>query len=188
MLDPQSPILGALYRGQPDEAARLADTSADLTIWEAAALGRDADLDRLLAGDRARANACAPDGHYPLGLAAFFGRVSTVRRLLAAGADVHAAANNAMKVQPLHAAVAGRSVEAVAAILEKGADVNARQQVGYTPLMGAAASGREDLVNLLLERGADPALVSEDGKNAATIAREHGHGALAERLSRPDIP
>src|SRR5688500_590959 len=118
MLDPQSPILDALYRGRPDEAAHLADDRApELTIWEAAALGRDADVERLLAAEPARANACAADGHYPLGLAAFFGRAATVRRLLAAGADARAAANNAMKVQPLHAAVAGRNAEAVAAIL-----------------------------------------------------------------------
>ena len=87
-----------------------------------------------------------------------------------------------MKVQPLHAAVASRNPDAVAAILEAHPDVNARQQAGYTPLMGAASSGRVDLLDLLLSRGADPALVTQEGKSAATLAREHGHTALAERL------
>jgi ankyrin repeat protein len=55
--------------------------------------------------------------------------------------------------------------------------------MGYTPLMGAASAGRDDLVNLLLARGADPAAVSEDGKTAASLAREHGHETLAVRLA-----
>lgn len=184
MLDPKSEILNALYRRQRDEAIRLADAAASLTIWEASALGRDGAVERVLADDPAAVNACAPDGHFPLGLAAFFGHPSTVTLLLDHGADVHAAAQNPMKVQPLHAAVAGRTIEAVTAILDRGADVNARQQAGYTPLMGAASSERDDMVDLLLARGADPSLVSEDGKSAATIAREHGHTALADRLAR----
>ena len=91
-----------------------------------------------------------------------------------------------MKVQALHAAVAGRNADAVGAILDQGADPDARQQQGYTPLMGAASSGREDLVDQLLARGADPALRSDDGKTAAAVPREHGHAALAARLeNRP---
>jgi ankyrin repeat protein len=183
MQDPKSDILNALYRQQRDEALRLAGAASSLTIWEASALGRDAEVASLLSRDRPLANACAPDGHYPLGLAAFFGHASTVRLLLASGAEVRAAARNDMKVQPLHAAVAGRNAEAVGALLDAGADPNGRQQAGYTPLMGAASAGRVDIVDLLLARGADPALVSDDGRNAAAIAREHGHAALADRLS-----
>jgi ankyrin repeat protein len=182
MQDPASSILTALYQNRRDEAVQLAEAAPDLTIWEAAALGRDEVVARLLAADASLANTAAADGHFPLGLAAFFGHPSTVRILLRHGADVNVAAQNAMKVQPLHAAVASRNVNAVAAVLEAGPDVNARQQVGYTPLMGAGASGNNDLADLLLSRGADPSLVSEDGKSAATIAREHGHTALAERL------
>jgi len=182
MLDPRSQILSTLYRQHREEAERLADAAETLTVWEAAALGRDPALERSLAADRGLINACSPDGHYPLGLAAFFGHPTTVRLLLARGADVHEPARNAMKVQPLHAAVASRNPETVAILLEHGANVNARQQVGYTPLMGAAAAGREDIVQLLLDHGADPSLMSEDGKTAADVAREHQHSALAERL------
>jgi ankyrin repeat protein len=183
MRDPGSDILNALYRQQPDEARRLADAAGALTIWEAAALGDEQAASRLLATDASLANAVAPDGHFPLGLAAFFGRASTVRLLLAHGASVAAAAQNAMQVQPLHAAVAGRSADCVTAILDAGADPNARQQVGYTPLMGAASAGRDDLVDLLLQRGADPLLVNDEGKSAAVIASEHGHTALGARLA-----
>jgi ankyrin repeat protein len=182
MLDPNSPILAALYRQQTGDARRLADGAAALTIWEAAALGRDTAVEQSLEADASLVNAWAADGHVPVGLAAYFGHPSTVRLLLARGADVHATARNTMKVQPLHAAVAGRNADAVAALLERGADPNARQQAGYTPLMGAAAAGRDDLAELLLARGADPALVNDEGKSAAVIAQEHGHAALAARL------
>ena len=42
MQDPRSDILAALYRNDAAEAARLAEAPGALTIWEAAALGRDA--------------------------------------------------------------------------------------------------------------------------------------------------
>jgi uncharacterized protein len=182
MNEPQSAILTALYTRQPELALQLADQAASLTVWEAAALGRDDALRVLLDADSEAAEAAAPDGHTPVGLAAFFARVSSVRLLLDRGADPTAAARNATSVQALHAAVAGRSREIVELLLDRAVDVDARQQVGYTPLMGAAAAGREDLVELLLRHGADPALVAEDGKTAALAAREHGHAALADRL------
>lgn len=186
-LEPGSAILTALYRQKPEEANRLADEAKALTIWEAAALGRDDRTREALEGDPALVNAYGADGNTPLGLAAFFGKATTTRLLLDGGAEVSAVARNYMKVQPLHAAVAGRSVEVVALLLERGADPNARQQVGYTPLMGAAAGGREDIADLLLRHGADPALVSEDGKTAAHIASEHKHDALAARLSSLEV-
>jgi ankyrin repeat protein len=183
MQDPQSAILTALYHRQPDEAERLAGEATTLTVWEAAALGREDALAALLDGDPSLVNAFSPDGFMPLGLAAFFGRTSAVEALLGRGADVHAVARNDMRVQPLHAAVAARSADVVALLLDRGADPNARQQVGYTPLMGAAGAGRTELVNLLLARGADPTLAADDGKTAASCARDHGHHELADRLT-----
>lgn len=182
MHDPQSAVLTALYHNRRGEAQQLAQETA-LTIWEAAALGRDARVRELLDGDPSLATACSIDGYPPVGLAAFFAGASTVRLLLDRGAEVGAPAHNPMNVQAIHAAVASRNAESVALLLERGADVNARQQLGYTPLMGAAAAGRQDLTDLLLGNGADPSLLSDDGKTAADVAREHGHAELAVRLS-----
>jgi hypothetical protein len=105
-----------------------------------------------------------------------------VKLLLDAAADVSSAARNDLKVQALHAAVAVRNQPAVTLLLERGSDPNARQQSGYTPLMGAAGAGLDDLVSTLIAAGADPSLVSEDGKTASSIALERGHAELAARL------
>lgn len=183
MNDPGSAILTALYQRKRDEAERLAATTAQLTVWEAAALGADDRLAALLDADPSLVNAWAPDGHTPLGLASYLAPSSTARLLLERGANVHAAARNEMKVQPLHAAVAARNLETTTLLLKHGANANARQQIGYTPLMAAADSGRDDLVNVLLAHGADPAASSDDGKTASALAREHGHEALAARLA-----
>ena len=180
--DPGSPILTALYQRNRPEAERLAAGARELTVFEAAGLGDDVRLAAILDGDASLANAWSPDGFTPLALAAFLGGGSTVRLLLDRGAAIDAVARNEMKVQPLHAAVAGRNGDGVRLLLERGADPNARQQAGYTPLMGAAGAGREDLVDLLLARGADPSLAAEDGKTVAAVAREHGHAALAARF------
>ena len=182
MQDPESAVLTALYHNKRDEAQKLAEGAA-LTVWEAAAMGRDDRVRELLDRDPALANAWSVDGYPPVGLAAFFAGPSTVRLLLDRGAAVGAAARNAMQVQPLHAAVASRNAETAALLLERGADVDARQQAGYTPLMGAAAAGRRDLVDLLLRHGADPALRSDDGKTAADVAREHGHTDVAASVA-----
>ncbi len=182
MLNPGSAILTAMYMRRPDDLQALLAAAPELSIFEAAALGRDDRIGELLDRDPSLIDAWAPDGNSPLGLAAFFAPAGTVALLLDRGADVSAAAQNYMKVQPLHAAVSARNVEAVSLLLSRGADPNARQQVGYTPLMGAAASGRRDLVNTLLDAGADPGTTAEDGKTAADVARGHGHHDLAAAL------
>lgn len=187
-LDPGSAILTAMYHNKRADAKRLAAEASGLTVWEAAALEADDRLRDILDREPTLANAYAPDGHTPLGLAAFFASASTARLILERGGQVGAAARNEMQVQPLHAAVAAGNEETVALLLERGADPNARQQIGYTPLMGAAGAGRDDIVDLLLARGADPAPPNDEGKTAADIAREHGHTKLAERLARASIP
>ena len=85
-----------------------------------------------------------------MGLAAFFGQPAAVRFLIDRGADVHAVARNAMRVQPLHAATAARNAESVRLLLEAGADPDAEQQEGWTPLMAARLHDDHEIVELLL--------------------------------------
>lgn len=172
-----SAVLAAQYRHRQDMVDVLVGARPGLDVFEAAAVGDVARLTELLDEERSLATAYAPDGHFPLGLAAYFGRPAAVRLLLQRGADVHAVARNPMQVQALHAAVAGRNLEAVRLLVEAGAPVDAQQHGGWTPLMAAAAHGDEDIVDLLLAHGATPT------SEAADQAEQHGHHELAARLS-----
>jgi uncharacterized protein len=182
MLDPQSAVLTALYHGKRDEAEQLAEGAA-LTIWEAAALGRGARVAELLDADPSLLDRMSPDGYHPLGLAAFFGADAVARLLLDRGANVATVAANPMRIQALHAAVAARNPVIVSMLLEHGADANARQHVGYTPLMGAASAGQTEILEMLLRAGADPSQANDEGKTAADFARDKGHAAVLERLA-----
>jgi ankyrin repeat protein len=172
--------------GHPELARVFLDRGAVLDVFEASATGEVGALERLLAEVPARANAVAADGFTPLGLAAFFRQRDALRLLLARGAQVNLPSQNAQKVAPLHSAVAGGDEGIVADLLARGAEVHARQELGFTPLHNAAAEGNEPIIRLLLERGADRAARSDSGRTAGEIARERGHtGAAALLCAEP---
>ena len=106
-----------------------------------------------LARDPELAVAFAPDGFTALGLASFFGHREAAELLLAAGARVNDQSRNAMRVAPLHSALAGGHAEIVELLLDAGADVNAVQADGYTPLHEAAQHGDQPLAERLVAAG-----------------------------------
>src|SRR6266511_623267 len=123
-----SPMLIAQYHHKRELVGVLLAAGPDLDVFDAASVGRTARLAELLDGDPSLVNAYSRDGFFPLGLAAFFGHPEAVRLLLARGADVTQVARNPMQIQALHAAIAGRSPDAVRMVVEAGAPVNAKQQ------------------------------------------------------------
>lgn len=158
-------LLFALYRTQRQSVEALLAASPELDSFSAAALGHEAELGALLARTPELATALSADGFTALHLAAFFGQTGAARLLLDAGAGPH---------------------HAVCALLvERGADVNARQHGGWTPLHAAAQHGDRPLAELLLAAGADPAARNDEGRSAARIAAESGHVELAELLQPP---
>ena len=98
---------------------------------------------------------------------------------------VNAASKNPMKVQPLHSAAASGRSATIALLLDRGADVNARQEGGLTALHAAAHSGHVEMARILLGRGADSAIKSADGRTAIDIAREKGHSGVLQLLAAP---
>jgi ankyrin repeat protein len=179
-----SPILDALYHGRTDDAQRLlAELGPEaLTIHEAAAMGVASRIEALLVQDPQAVNAWSDDGFQPLGLAAFFGRPEAAALLLARGGEINTPARNAFQVMALHAALAGPAPDIARSLIAAGADVNAHQQGGVTPLQEAAVNGRIDLVRLLLEHGADVLAKDDQGRTAADWARTRGHPEVAEFL------
>ena len=177
-----SALLTAVYHRHPEIARLFVEHGAMLDVFEASALGDVERLRELLAEDSSRANAFAPDGFTPLGLAAFFGHPEAVRLLLENGADPNLASANAQRVAPLHSAVAGGKVEIVRMLLARGADVHARQDLGFTALHGAGVGGGEEMIRLLLDHGADPAARNVAGKTPADLARERADKRASEIL------
>jgi len=181
-----SPILAALYRGHGDIAKEILQRRPKLTVFEAAAAGDLSRVREIVTQDPAQANATAPDGYSPLGLAAFFKRRDVVRYLLETGADPRPASRQG-GFTPLHSAVAtdagASDIDIVRMLLDKGADPNAKSQSGSTPLHTVAFTGDRASLDLLLKHGADRAIKNNDGKTGADIARERGHDEIAKHLA-----
>jgi ankyrin repeat protein len=165
-----SAVLTALYHRQPEAAAALLAAGPELDVCEAAATGRLDVLRTHLAADPDALAARSPEGFTALHLAAFLGGGEAVRLLLAAGAPANADAENPARVRPLHSATAARDHDAVRALLDAGADPDARQQGGFTPLLAAAHADDPELVRLLLAHGADATLAADDGRDPAAMA------------------
>jgi ankyrin repeat protein len=180
------PILVAGYHGQRDAMAVLAERTPEMDLFEASAAGELERLRTLLNGAPGLAGTRSGDGWTAVHLAAFFGRMDAVRLLLERGAPAGERSTNAMANMPLHAAMAGRlGAKGLCLLLDHGAEVDAQQHGGYTVLHAASMHGDEELVRLLLERGADPLLRTDDGRTAADFAREHGYAKVADLLDTP---
>lgn len=185
--DGESPLLTALYHGRRDLAEVMMRHGRRLDAYEAAALGDAEALGAALDADPDAVNRVSHDGWTLLHLAGFFRHVDAVRLLLVRGADVAAVSTNPMRNTPLHAAMAGPlPVEGLRLLIDAGADVNARQHGGYTALQSAAQHGRMDLIDLLLDAGADPGAAADDGRRPVDMAKDEqvkahlrGRGAAA---------
>ena len=169
-----SPVTVATYYGRSKIAEVLVSRGARLNIWEASMTGNIAVVKDLLAKNPAEANSFSQDGFTALHLAAFFGHEEVVRHLLGMGVNANAVAKNMMKVMPLHSAVARNQIEISKLLLDRGAEVNARQEGGFVPLHAAAQSGNLEMARLLMKHKAEVNAKSDNGKTPLALTREEG--------------
>ena len=166
-----SPLLDATKRGDEAAVRSLLAEGADpnvaqgdgLTALHLAAQVGNLEIAELLLAGGAKVEAQTRIGGYtPLHLASQGAHGAVVSVLLAAGANA-GAVTTTTGVTPLHlAAKAMDGEDAVKALLEHGAPVNAQESsAGQTALMFAASHGRTASVRELLSHRADPAISTE---------------------------
>jgi hypothetical protein len=115
------------------------------------------------------------DGYTPLFVACFEGRGSVVRLLVDGGADPTATDQHGWT--PIIAASVQGHVEVVRWLLGHSGGketTNHRCGVGSTALLEACRYGRGGVVRALLESGADPTIVDNDGMSPVSVAKLGG--------------
>lgn len=179
-----SAFLWSIYHRQPLIRDFLLTHLESLDIFEACALGDCSRIELLLQREPMLVHDSSADGWAPLHLAAAFGGHEATALLLTHGAHIHRFSRNPMHNQPLHACIAlSQNIETVRLLIAQGADVNMEQAGGYTPLHQAAAAGHAELTEILLEAGANPSCLCNQGKTPADYARERNHQGVLEQLS-----
>jgi uncharacterized protein len=137
-------VLNAVHRGELASLKRLLDDNPELAKATIVRPGKKCDFNYPVLG-------AATDwpGHFPnVG--------ETIRLVIAAGADVNGRCSGPHTETPLHGAASSDDLEALDALLDAGADIEASGAViaGGTPLADAVAFGQWNAARRLIERGA----------------------------------
>ena len=88
---------------------------------------------------------------------------------------------------PLIKAAEAGDCDAVASLLQQGADATAESYTQWTALHGAAEAGCVECCRLLLGAGARPDARAKSGLTPAGIAKKYGRDAAFELLSQPPL-
>ena len=97
-----------------------------------------------------------------------FRRWSVLTGVLSAMVTVAVGQNN--PGDAFYTAIRANDLARLNTVLAQGADVNAKDTQGVTPLMYAAWVGSTDAMRALLDRGADPNLTNSSGSTALMMA------------------
>jgi ankyrin repeat protein len=134
--------------------------------------------------DSSLVNKLSADGFPPLSLATFFGHHDVVILLLAHRADPNIQSRNQILITALNSAVDRKDQTMVEILLSHGANPNATEFLGGTPLHTAAMGGMDSIARTLVRHGADPTLKMNDGRTAPELAEAGKHAELAEWLRK----
>jgi len=165
-------------------AALLFQTAAQVNTDLISAVKRgDAATVRLLLQQRGNPNAKDPEGVSALMWCAERGFSDVAQLLIERGADVHLA--DASGTTPFLLSAARGRTDMVRLLLNSGAKVNDEAKgLGTTALMFASNFGYVEMIDELLDRGADPNTAQADGATAVMLAAQAGQSEAVDRLVR----
>ena len=139
----------------------------------------------LLAAGAGTLSAQAQTAMPPLVAAAEQGDGAALRRQLDAGTPVDT--RDARGRTALLAATQADQVAAAQLLIERGADVNAKDSIQDSPFLYAGAEGRLEILRLLLPK-ADFSRVNRYGGSALIPAAHHGHVETVRELLKSAVP
>ncbi|GAB2256946.1 hypothetical protein Droror1_Dr00023005 [Drosera rotundifolia] len=184
--DGETPLIHAARQGQTATAKYLLEHGADATI--ASSLGATAlhhsagignvELVRLLLSKGVDVDS-ESDAGTPLVWAAGHAQKDAAEVLLEHHANPNAETED--DITPLLSAVAAGSLPCLKLLIQAGAKVNISAG-GATPLHIAADNGSSEIINCLLDAGADPNVADEDGQKPIQVAAAGGNREIVEML------
>lgn len=174
----ESCLLAAVSGGHVDATVALLKAGASVNIQHVAtqnialhlAAADSFPLTKILIEASSDVNKRNCYGNTPLLSAALAGNFETVELLLANGANVNNQNNKGSTAMHFISYSESRDLNIARALIKAKADINIRDQKGYTPLLAAVTTGKQDLIDLLLANGADPTSRSDAGEDIAAIA------------------
>jgi ankyrin repeat protein len=206
-------LMSASGAGHIDIAKLLIDKGADVNVksndgWTAlidASVNGHVNVVKLLIDKGVDVNANRDIGTTALVSASGAGHIDVVKLLIDKGVDVNAKSNDGWKVimyaYPAHprltdgrhmdmtalmlASIAGY-IDVVKLLIDKGANVNAKNNNGWTALMLVSQIAHQmshiDLIELLIDKGADVNAKSNDGWTALKLAKKIRHSTVVQIL------
>jgi ankyrin repeat protein len=193
-----SPLAEAVRRNQPLAVEAILQSSKNTGMTKSKAIpGRlfysaaesgSSTLIKLLLQHGANPN-IAPDGWFPLTMAAECGNDGMVKVLLECGVDIDA--QNEEGGTPLHMAMKGNHPETIMVLIEAGANVSADKS-GLQPLhMVPRGDKSAEIIDALLAKGADISAVDHDGSTILQSSAEASNfdvvRLLLERGANPTL-
>ncbi|GAA7762191.1 uncharacterized protein ACUXAV_001130 [Cupriavidus metallidurans] len=157
------------------------------TALLAAVYNRRGDVMRVLIQAGADVNRKDDEGNSPFLLAAATNQIDVVRLALSHGADLNS--TDRYDGTALIAASQHGNVEIVKLLISAGVPVDRVNQLGWTALLeaiilGDGSSRYEDIVQALLDAGADANLADREGVTPSRHARERGYKTMVRMLMR----
>lgn len=155
----------------------------DSLLFQAAFIG-DVPLAEVMIDLGADVHYRTGEGWTPLMISAAEGSEEVALLLIKHGAEVNA--KNKLGRTPLMFAAGSGFDSIVEALLGNGASPDERPEDadGWPAIIAASYNGHAKVVELLLDKGADPSVQDKNGNTALMWAERQGHAEIVEILSR----